>query len=345
MIGIRVDVNSKIATGHIKRDIAIAQCLRQMGQECIFLSADDNCLPYLNPYGFQSVILNTQWDKMESELGKIEEVIKQYNIDSLLVDSYMITESYMKALMKETVVTYFDELGMFGCGCQQLINGVLEPPDYSKAPGKPLLGPMYVSLRQEFTNLPTKEIRPTLEKILITSGGTDNFHFCSKFLEFFLRKPCWEHVKVMVAVGELNPDAEILKQRYKDQPRVQLHVNAKNMEQLMQDADYAVTAGGTTLYEICATGVAASCFAIADNQLEIAQSFDDRGLVSYAGDFRVDPEKTMDKILEQMSRAKDPGYRKDKADKLQKIVDGKGAWRIAQALISAPNQLGTRKKG
>lgn len=340
MIGIRVDVNSKIATGHIKRDIAIAQCLREMGQECIFLSADDNCLSYLKPYGFHSVILDTQWDQMESELGKIEKVIKQYKIDSLLVDSYMITETYMKAIMKETVVTYFDELGLFGCGCQQLINGVLEPPDYSKAPGKPLLGPMYVSLRQEFTNLPTKEIRPTIEKILITSGGTDNFHFCTKFLDFFLRQVEWEHVKVLVAVGELNPDAEMLQQLYKEEQRVQLYINAKHMEELMQEADYAVTAGGTTLYEICATGVAASCFAIADNQLEIAQSFDNRGLVSYAGDFRLDQEKTMENILKQMSQASEPNDRKDKADKLQKIVDGKGAWRIAKALVSAPIEFG-----
>ena len=30
MIGIRVDVNQKVATGHIKRDIAITLCLREI---------------------------------------------------------------------------------------------------------------------------------------------------------------------------------------------------------------------------------------------------------------------------------------------------------------------------
>ena len=38
MIGIRVDVNKIIATGHIKRDIEIALCLRKMGEECICVS-------------------------------------------------------------------------------------------------------------------------------------------------------------------------------------------------------------------------------------------------------------------------------------------------------------------
>ena len=65
MIGIRVDVNQVIATGHIKRDIEIALCLRKMGEECIFVSADEQCLTYLETYKFKSVILNSRWDFME----------------------------------------------------------------------------------------------------------------------------------------------------------------------------------------------------------------------------------------------------------------------------------------
>lgn len=336
MIGIRVDVNREIATGHIKRDIAIALCLREMGHECIFLSADENCLAYLKPYGFQSVILNSQWNQMETELDAIKVAIQQYEIDSLLVDSYMITEEYIAQLKQLTTITYFDELGLFGYGSQQLINGVLVPPDYSKAIGKAFLGPKYVSLRDEFTNLPAKPIGRNLETLLVTSGGTDNYHFCAKFLEFFLASKEWEQVKVVVAVGELNPDVDLLRQLYGSNERVQLHVNCQCMSKLMQAADYAVTAGGTTLYEICVTGVAASCYAIADNQLEIAQSFDERGLVSYAGDFRAEPEQTMQKILCQMEQAKKEEERRAKALKLQELVDGKGALRIAKLLVDAP---------
>lgn len=341
MIGIRVDVNQVIATGHIKRDIEIALCLREMGQECLFLSADDKCLPYLEPYGFHSVILESRWDDMEGELEQLKAAIEKYGIDSLLVDSYMITEAYMKQLKQMTVVTYFDELGKFGYGCQQLINGVLVPPDYTKAPGKALLGPEYVSLRQEFSNLPAKSIRPRIEKLLITSGGTDNYHFCVQFLEFFMEKPQWQHVKVMVAVGDLSADKEILKQRYGNVERVELHINSQHMAGLMQDADYAVTAGGTTLYEVCAAGVSASCYVIADNQLDIAESFHDRGLISFAGDFREDPCRTMQQILRQMMQVGPEEVRREKAARLQNIVDGKGAWRIAKALVKAPYQCKT----
>ncbi len=336
MIGIRVDVNRTVATGHIRRDIEIALCLRKMGRECIFISADENCLSYLEPYGFKSVILNSRWDDMESELENIQKVIEEYKIESLLVDSYMVTREYMRRLMQMTCVTYFDELGKFGYGCQQLVNGVLVPPDYSKAPGKAFLGPDYVSLRQEFSALPPKRIRQNMEKLLITSGGTDNYHFCIKFLDYFLKQPEWKDIEVLVVVGELSVDKEQLEKLYAGEDRVRLYFNVSNMAQLMQEADYAVTAGGTSLYEVCAAGVSASCFAIGDNQIEIAKSFDERELVSYAGDFRENPSGTIENVLCHMMRAKSEKIRREKAEKLQKVVDGKGAWRIAEALIKAP---------
>lgn len=333
MIGIRVDVNREIATGHIKRDISIALCLREMGEECVFLSADENCLSYLSPYDFRSVILESKWNDMESELDRIKAVIKEYCIDSLLVDSYMVTEKYMQELSKITTVTYFDELGKFGYGCQQLVNGVLVPPDYTKAPGKALLGPKYVSLRKEFSEVTIKKIRPQIERLFVTSGGTDNYHFCLDFLNVFLQQSEWKQVKVVVAVGELSEDRELLLKLYDKHDRVEVHINSPYMAQLMQDADYAITAGGTTLYEICAVGVCASCYAIADNQLQIAESFDERALVFFAGDFRKEPEKVFERIFEQMEKAKSASFRKKQAEKLQNLVDGKGAWRIAKALI------------
>lgn len=333
MIGIRVDVNQKVATGHIKRDIAIALCLRKMGQECLFISADDNCIPYLAPHNFSSIILDSKWDDMEGELDKIEKVIKENAIHSLLVDSYLVTEKYMQYLSGLTKVTYFDELGIYGFGCQQLINGVLEPPDYSHASGKAFTGPDYVSLRQEFIGLPPKKISPHLGELLITSGGTDNYHFCARFLEYILDQPRWKELQIAVAVGELSGDIELLKEKYSQSKRVRLHINAQNMSELMREADYVVTAAGTALYEVCAVGVAASGYALADNQLENALAFHNKGLVAYAGDFREEPQKVMERILEHMEQARCREYRISRAEKLQKMVDGKGAWRIAEALM------------
>lgn len=344
-IGIRVDVNPVIATGHIKRDLAIALCLRQLGQECLFFSADDNCLSYLEPYGFKAVILNSSWGDMEEELPRLTKELKRCGINSLLVDSYQVTPLYMKTLRDMTYVTYFDELGLFGYGCQQLINGVLEPPDYSEAEGYPLLGPDYVSLRQEFSDIGPKEIRPKIETLLVTSGGTDPYHFCRSFLETFLQQEQWQQVKVVVAVGELSVDKEYLVEQYAESRRVKVLVNCNRMADLMAEADYCVTAGGTTLYEVCAVGVCASSFAIADNQLQVAESFHRFDLVSFAGDFRREKQETIHRILEQMKRFESQEARLNRSRRQQKLVDGKGALRIAQALIDRPDRDGSENNG
>lgn len=333
MIGIRVDVNQTVATGHIMRDIAVAIKLKDMGADFVFISADDNCKKYLDKYGFEAVVLDSKWNDLDSEADKLIDIIRHNNITSLLVDSYYVTENYMRKLSEVTKVTYFDEMFLLGYGCSQMINGVLEPPDYSMAKGKAFLGPEYVSLRDEFSKLPPKHIRESVEKILITSGGTDNYHFCKLFLEHFLSLEELDNVKVIVVVGGLCVDAEWLKENYADNERVELYINTNRMAELFSDADYAVTAGGTTLYEVCAVGVAASCFALADNQLDIVESFDRKGLISYAGDLRVDFNSVINNIVKHISKASSPEYRRMQAEKLQSIVDGRGAQRIAEILM------------
>ena len=333
MIGIRVDVNRTVATGHIQRDLSVARKLREMGQECLFISADENCIPYLKGEGFQAEILHSDWEHLEGETEQLCELLKKRRIHSLLVDSYYVTPVYMKWLSEMVRVTYFDELYLQGYGCQQVINGVLEPPDYKDYNGKAFTGASYVSLRDEFSNLPPKKIRSAISKLLVTSGGTDNYHFSKCFLEEFLERKEWQEVRVILVIGNLCCDREELLKKYEKNPSVEIYVNTNRMAELMQEADYALTAGGTTLYEVCAAGVAASSYVLGDNQVEITGSFDRLELISFAGDFRADRQGTIENILTQMRQAVPAEFRRERARRLQAVVDGQGAGRIAGILL------------
>ena len=315
------------------RTLAVARKLSGLGQDVVFFCADENVLPYLANTGFKFCILNSDWSGLEDELPVLKEMLLQYEITSLLVDSYQITPGYMRTLSKMVKVTYFDEMYLHGYGCQQLINGVLEPPAYENNGQKAFTGPEYVALREEFCDIPARIVNDRISTLLVTSGGSDQYHFCKTFLEGFLSKKEFEDINIILIVGGLCADKDELIRKYAEDPRVSLYINTDRMSELMGKADYAITAGGTTLYELCATGLPGSSYVVGDNQEEIVKSFNDRGLIRYAGDFRKEPEKVIDQIYKHISLSQEYGIRKELSEKLQKVVDGKGAQRIAEILI------------
>ena len=54
----------------------------------------------------------------------------------------------------------------------------------------------------------------------------------------------------------------------------------------MKKVDVAISAGGTTLYELCACGTPTISYSFADNQLNNVKQFDEDGIIPYAGDVR-----------------------------------------------------------
>lgn len=107
------------------------------------------------------------------------------------------------------------------------------------------------------------------------------------------------------------------------------------MASLMQTCDLAVSAAGTTLYELCALGIPSVSFALADNQLAAAKAFDEAGAIPWAGDIRTAPEKVMDAIrsfVTSMSLSKAYPARLSAHKAMRGLVDGNGALRIAEAL-------------
>ena len=82
--------------------------------------------------------------------------------------------------------------------------------------------------------------------------------------------------------------------------RIVLHEQVSDMAALMSTCDLAFSAGGTTLYELCAVGVPSVSFSMADNQLPGVKAFDDANLIPWAGDIR-DNEIFYDDAVEKLT--------------------------------------------
>ena len=112
------------------------------------------------------------------------------------------------------------------------------------------------------------------------------------------------------------------------------------MSDYMKKCDLAISAGGSTLYELCACGTPTIQYTLADNQLGAARAFSEQGLIPWAGDIRTDMEESFRVIEREMERLSAPGEWEARTAALQRVVDGRGAGRIARALLEIGGQKG-----
>lgn len=348
IIFIRTDGNAAIATGHLVRCLCITQTLEHLRKKVIFLVSDEESQKLLNDLS-ASVFSNTffsyetlrlegaEYKHLEAELPQLISLLKTYDSPVLLIDSYEVTPAYLAALSPYAKLAYIDDLQSFDYKVDLIINYDVIPFSkrnsyeqfYSKAK-KCLLGAEYTPLRPQFQNQ-TFQINENIQNILLTTGGSDPYHFCESMIGTFLSQN--SGIILHIVIGKLFSPASImtLEKFACESSYVKLYRNVTNMAELMEQCDFAISAAGTTLYELCAIGVPAVSFTFADNQVNMAETFAETGAVPYAGDIR--KEEIFSNINTTIRNfSHDPHTRKLLHTQMKALVDGMGTLKIAKAL-------------
>ncbi len=339
MLYIRTDMNSVIATGHVMRCLAIADAAKEIGENTTFIVSDDQADHMIRKRGYETIILRTRWDNMEMELDRLQSIIHEQRIRALLVDSYQVTQPYLQTLSDWVNVVYIDDLDSFCYPVHTLVcyvnywENFCHKQKYKQT--KLLLGSNYIPLGQPFKNCERKIIKAYAENLLVLSGGTDHFHLLDGFLEC-INKMRFQRIDVIC--GMYYQGVRQLESRFGGYSNIHIHQSVDNIVAYMRRADMAVSAGGTTLYELCACGTPTISYSFADNQLNNVRQFQKDGLIDYAGDVRsTDIFGTAARLLDQYYGQ--ASLREERSRNMQKLIDGKGATRIAEEMkeLSCPN--------
>ena len=332
MLYFRVDGNAEIGLGHIIRCISIAEAAKKLKYNSTFILSDESSKNIVSSYGFNTLVLNSNWNDLDEEIPRIQTIIRENNINNLLIDSYSITKKYIGSLPCQT--TYIDDFAAdyypvdtlicYGAYWKQLD---LESK-YKNT--KLLLGPSYVPLRKEFENVGKKEIHAKIQKVLLLSGGTNPDNILERISDTLIHNTDYN---ITIVCGVFSNIYKSLRKKYKNNSKVIVVNSATDMLYLMSNTDLAITAGGTTMYELCACGTPAISYSVADNQLNNVHFFNDNGYISYIGDSKTNQiEQNLIQAINYYSRRK---IRLETSRRMQALIDGFGADRIAKNMIKS----------
>ncbi len=339
MLYIRGDVNAEIGSGHIMRCLAIAGALRKKGEDAAFITADRQGERLITGNNFSMICLDTSWNNLEEEIEKLVALIQERKIGKLLVDSYFATEEYIKSLHRFTKIIFMDDLKEAVYSADLVINYNIYALKLSYAEqysntARLLVGPAYTPLREEFGNVRRIQ-RKKPKDVLITTGGSDYCNMAGVLIECLEESRLFTRLKFHVIVGAFSPykeESEKLKGKYNN---VCLYQNVTRMSEIMNQCDVAISAGGTTLYELCACGIPAICFTFADNQILGAKEMQNQGILYYAGDIRENKKGCLDFIIGKLQLLiHDYNLRESLTARMVQLVDGRGADKIAQEIMS-----------
>lgn len=348
MILFRVDANPTIGFGHIMRCLSIADAAASLNQQVFFILADDTVRELVVNRGYPSIVLGRAYHDLEGEVEKVSFIIAEKKACALVVDSYFVTEWYLNALLDicRSVgcrLIYIDDVLAFPYPCDVLLNYNIYAPEadykglYQSAEEVPdflLLGTLFTPLRREFQNLAPRVVRRQGRNIFISTGGSDFEHITLEFIEE-IRKRTGGKFTFHIIIGAMNEDKELIYDKAKSCPNMVLHERVKNMSDLMQICDVAISAAGSTLYELCATQTPTITYILADNQVSGAESFEHRKVLQCAGDVRrLGTQRLVKRLLELADKLCDDYCERCRiVRQMSEVVDARGAERIAKAII------------
>ena len=342
-IAIRADGSPFIGMGHVMRCLSLAAALRQSGHDVEFFSRFEPGLSRIREQGFAvRQVVGGLPDGAGKEFEPAQDTDAVCKLlaggcyDGLVTDSYRLDADYFRQVRRLVKASfYIDDLNRFPVTVDAVINGNINAGKlgYETWPEtiKRWLGCRYNLLRPEFAALSQRDTPRKVKNILIVAGGGDAGPLLVFLAESLLKLAQTEQFTLqLVAPATSVADVELatLAQDYPAQIQIQRQVTA--MAQLMQRCDLAISAGGSTLYELCAAGVPRLAVVLASNQQGIVDAMVRQGVALSLG---TAVELTASGVAVAVGRLAQDWLERDRmAQQGRKLVDGQGAWRVARKM-------------
>lgn len=277
---IRTDASTQIGTGHVMRCLALAQAWQDtQGQPIFVMTTSVPALEErLQSEGMQVVHLTTEPGSLD-DAQQTATLAHQFGATWVVVDGYHFGGEYQQILKQSKLhLLFIDDYGHAEhYYADFVLNQNISADEQWYQNREPytqlLLGTRYVLLRREFWQWRgwQRTVPPVAKKVLVTLGGADPDNVTLKVIQS-LQLVEVEKLDVVIVIGGSNPHYENIKIAVQDSRfAIRLERNVTNMPELMAWADVAISAGGSTCWELGFMGLPSILLILAENQRAIAE--------------------------------------------------------------------------
>ncbi len=345
---VRADAGTRQGTGHLMRCLALAQGWQAQGGQVHIVSAceSEGLRQSIAQGGFRFTPVHhpfphsADWDLLAPVMRDHERawvVLDGYHFDSAFQSR--IKETGCRLLVIDDLATlphYYADV---------LLNQNIHAPDlpYRCEPSTQLLlGNRYALLRSDFLTWRDwqRDIPAVAHKVLVTLGGSDPQNQTIKVIGA-LKHMAMKGLEARVIVGPANDQVDSLHSAVRASGvSARLIRNPTSMAELMAWADVALSAAGSTCWELAFMGVPSLMLVLADNQQPIAEKSSKAEVGVNLGWYHEVTERQIAQSLSTLIH--DRSRRELMSRKGRDLIDGFGSQRVISALgVKAESAIAT----
>lgn len=339
---IRADADVAIGSGHVMRCLALAKAWQEHGGEVAFWGRI-NAEPLRERIVAEGCRLRLLSDSHPdpSDRAAIVAWLREVHEQSgwVVLDGYHFDAGYHDAIRASgwplLVIDDYAHLPEYHADI--LLNPNAYAGELAYHTGGEtlrLLEARFAPLRREFYLARAQEHLVAVQgrRILVTMGGADQDNVCGRVADALLLMGRSD-LEVRIVSGSLNPHRQDLSKRLKKASfHVEVLAAVAEMAPLMQWADLAISAAGSTCWELAALGVPMLVTVLAENQERVATSLDAHGAAMTLGWFHAWQPAQAAGVIEGLLA--DQEKRRRMGEKGRCLVDGMGCGRVVEKMLS-----------
>lgn len=314
---LRADGSAAMGLGHVMRLLALAERARDQDiNPCFVVGGSQVARDIVVGRGFAAVAAVDGSRSWLDEIGRD---------DLVIFDGYQFELDLLRAAgRRASRVAAVDDFEDGDFPVDVLLNQNPVPaPKYTVNPdGVVLIGPRYALVRQEFLEYRRDRSSDPAGTLLITMGGSD----VAGLARVALQHPTWPAYfeRMLVVVG---PAADLPAE---DLPsKAEVVRSPADVAGTFAAGDAAISAAGSTTWELLAMGLPTALVQVVDNQRHIGPGVAREEAALFLGDH----ESFASAFGGAVRRLAEPTERKRLSTNALALVDGHGADRLLQALL------------